>query len=46
MVELRRAPDRASLGVDRVRDIKTEVYTRATMADYKAVVVYEATAGG
>ena len=42
VVELRRAPDRASLGVDRVRDIKTEVYTRATMADYKAVVVYEA----
>ena len=42
VVELRRAPDRASLGVDRVREIKADVYTRAVMADYKAVVVYEA----
>jgi len=42
VAELKREPDKATLGVGRVRDIKNEVYTRPVMSDYKAVVVYEA----
>ena len=42
VVHLTREADKATLGVGRVRDIKNEVYTRPAMADYKAVVVYEA----
>lgn len=42
MVELKRDPDKASIGVENVRDIKAEVYTRPVMSDYKVVAVYEA----
>jgi len=42
VVNLTRDPDKATLGVDRVRDIKGDVYTRPVMSDYKAVVVHEA----
>lgn len=41
VVYLRRSPDKASLGVKNVREIKTEVYTRPVMADYKVVVAPE-----
>lgn len=42
IVEVRRDPDRATIGVNKIRDIKPEVYTRPTMAKYKAVIIYEA----
>lgn len=42
IAELRRDPDKASMGVDNVRDIKAEVYTRPTMSDYKVIIVHEA----
>ena len=42
ITELKREPDKASIGVDNVRDIKNEVYTRPTMSDYKAIIVHEA----
>ncbi len=42
LVFLTREKDKAFLGVDRVRDIKAEVYTRPSMSEYKAVVVPEA----
>lgn len=40
-VYLTREEDKASLGVDRVRAIKQEVYTKPAMAPYKAVVAEE-----
>lgn len=42
VVFLNREKDKASLGVDRVREIKAEVYTRPVLSRYKAVVVPEA----
>ncbi len=42
VVRLVRDEDKATLGVEKVRDIKNDVYTRPVMSDYKAVVVYEA----
>ena len=40
-VYLTREADKASLGVDRVRAIKQEVYTKPSMASYKAIVADE-----
>ena len=42
VVHLMRDPQKATLGVDKVRDIKGDVYTKPVMSDYKAVVVHEA----
>lgn len=41
LVILKRDEDKATLGVDNVRDIKAEVYTRPVMSRYKVVLVYE-----
>ncbi len=41
VVYLRRDEDKASLGVENVRAIKTEVYTRPVMSDYKVIVAEE-----
>ncbi len=42
LVELKRDSDKASIGVENVRDIKSEVYTRPVMSNYKVVAVHEA----
>jgi len=41
VVYLKKEEDKASLGVENVRAIKNEVYTRPVMADYKAVVAFD-----
>ncbi len=38
---LRREEGKASLGVESVREIKTEVYTRPVMSDYKVILAEE-----
>lgn len=41
LVFLKRDEDKASLGVENVRAVKTEVYTRPAMSDYKVILVEE-----
>ena len=42
VVQVRRPETRASIGVDSVRSLLSEVYIRPVLAQYKAVVVHEA----
>ena len=42
VILLKRAEDKASIGVDRVRAVLNEVYIRPAIAGYKAVIVHEA----